>query len=100
MNGTFNGTQSTWTRDHAREEFYRQQDEQRRITERAVRAEMWLLPRLEGQQFPTVDAMRSTVTEMATMLYTQLDDELATVIQMACASLWKTGRYTALAQVA
>jgi hypothetical protein len=87
-------------RTDPRTEFYRQQDEQRRITERAVRAEMWLLPRLEGQQFASVDAMRATVVEMATTLYTQLDDELATVITMACASLWKTGRYVALAQVA
>jgi hypothetical protein len=86
-------------RTDPRTEFYRQQDEQRRIAERAVRAEFWLAQHIEGQRFPTEDALRTAATEIA-LRHNGMDDEIATVIRWACAALWKTGRYVALAQVA
>jgi hypothetical protein len=86
-------------RTDPRTEFYRQQEDQRRMTERAVRAEFWLMIRIDGQKFATEDALRLACTEIV-MRHRAIDDEIATLIRMACASLWKTGRYTALEQVA
>jgi hypothetical protein len=86
-------------RTDPRTEFYRRQEEARRIAERAVRAEFWLMLRIDGQHFPTEDAMRLACTEIV-LRHRAIDDEIATLIRIACASLWKTGRHTALAQVA
>ncbi len=81
-------------------EFYRRQDEERRIRDRASRAEFWLMQRFAGKRFSSEDQLRAVATDLAVELYRVVDDELATVIRMACASMWAHPRWHASATAA
>jgi len=86
--GTFNYSQSPDTYDHGRAEFYRQQDEARRLQELVARATHWFGLRLVGKEFTTLDALRAACVEIAAERYGQVDDETAGVIGKAVTNLW------------
>ena len=89
MGGTFNGINSPYSRDWAREEFYRKQDEERMETERVERATHWLASRMVGLTFSSLDELRAVVINLAETLYAgKLDDDTARVINRAATSLW------------
>lgn len=101
MNGRFVGPAvSVYTRDHQRAEFYRQQEEARRVRDRITRAQLWLLPRLDGKHFASEEEMRLAVVAIAETLGYAMDDELAHVVTEATTALWQTGRYLAPAVAA
>ena len=92
---SFNGILSPDVFDHGAAEFYRQQDEARRVRDRITRTELGLIVRLADETFATLDEMHRHVTESAVALGHKIDDETAHVIREAVANLWSTGRYHA-----
>jgi len=89
MNGSFNGINSPWTVDHAREQFYREQEEQRRRTEHTERSARWIAGKLVGQEFTSLaDLERATVHVVETIQGGPVDEEMAATIKRACVLLF------------
>jgi len=88
-NGSFHGQLSPYTKDWAREEFYRKQEDERRETERVERASHWLASRMVGLTFTSLPELRSVCLNLTETLYGgALDEETAQVINRAVTSLW------------
>ena len=70
-----------------RTEFYRAQDEERRVTELTERAARWLAGKLSGHSYDSLDALQRAAAEVVET-WRPIDDELAGVVRRAVVLLW------------
>jgi hypothetical protein len=87
--GSFVTFGSPYSKDWARDEFYRKQDTERAENDRTERATHWLAARLVGKRFDSLEQLRAAVLNVATTLYNGgMDEGTERCLNRAIVALW------------